>query len=69
MNYADDRRFFTYEFTDETSMYDPKGYWVGGSEYYAREYKCRIPIRIKDNEDMITEFIERHMNDEGFWVE
>ena len=68
MNYSDNNKFFTFTWTDETSMFDPKGRWVGGCEYYEREYSCRIPLRIKDKEELINEFIERHMNDEGFWV-
>lgn len=35
-----------YEYDDETSQLDPKGRWVGGSEYYARTYYCRVPCKM-----------------------
>ncbi len=37
------RGYATYEWDDETSQSDPKGRWMGGSEYYARTYRCRVP--------------------------
>lgn len=49
-----------YKWTDETSMFDPKGRWQGGSECYMRNYEEWIPNRIKpDDERAIMEYIER----------
>lgn len=69
-NYSNDKKYFTLEFWDETSWYDthPTTRWVGGHDYTERLYKCRIPCRIQDNEDLIEEFIFRHSEDEGFWI-
>jgi len=67
-NFNNDKYYFTYEFEDETSGFDPLGSWQCGAEYYSRTYRCRIPHRIKDNEDLIQDFIDRHTEDKYFWV-
>lgn len=41
--YLNDKLYADYEWEDETSQFDPKGRWVGGSEYYSRTYRCRVP--------------------------
>lgn len=35
------------EWEDETSMYDPQGYYCPGSDCYYRRCRCYVPIRLK----------------------
>lgn len=67
MNYSDDSRFFTFSYTDETSQFDPAGYWQGGTECYMRDFYCRIPREMEDDQDAIDKFIEDHSHEEAFW--
>jgi hypothetical protein len=67
MDFSDDAKFFTYSFEDETSQFDPKGRWVPGAEFYERTMYCRVPLELKDDEDLIGEFIDQHWDEEGFW--
>jgi hypothetical protein len=47
--------------TDETSMYDPKGRWLYGSECAIRDYRAWIPNAIKKNDDdSIQTYLEHH---------
>jgi len=50
------RGYKAYEFDDETSSSDPKGRWMGGSEYYKRTYRCLVPSRMTDDKQ-ITNWI------------
>ena len=59
-----------YEFEDETSSFDPKGHWIGGSEYYSRTHKCLLPNEsIEWSDDEINKYIEDHSEDDNFWLE
>lgn len=73
MDWANDDLFFTHSFVDETSEFDPKGRWSGGSDCYLRNYHCRVPIAFKNCEEMIDKFVCMIMDDypdiEGFWVD
>jgi hypothetical protein len=73
MNWENDDLFFTHEFEDETSQFDPKGTWNYGGEYYSRIYKCRVPIAFQHCELMIDNFVEMMMDNypdtKGFWVD
>lgn len=72
LDWNNDDLFFTYEFEDETSMFDdhPSKRWAGGLDCYMRTYKCRVPIAFQDSEEMIDKFIcmMEDSGDEGFWV-
>lgn len=58
-----------YEWEDETSAYDPKGVWMGGSEYYSRTYRLWVPNRIKAaNKKALEKYIESQSGIEGKWV-
>ena len=59
--------YWIYEWEDETSRYDPKGYWVG-LEYFARKYRMWIPNEITEEED-IDEYIDSHCDDPDVWVD
>ena len=42
-------RIFSWE--DETSMYDPKGYWSPGNDCYFATYKAYVPNTIPVGEE------------------
>ena len=60
------RGYRKFEWEDETSMYDPKGRWLGGSECYERTYKAMIPVRLK--EENALDWIEEHY-EEDIWLD
>lgn len=60
------RGYKKFIFEDETSMFDPKGRWVGGSEYYSRTYTVMIPVRLKD--ENIDNWIANHA-EEDIWID
>lgn len=66
-------RYSTYEWDDETSQFDPKGVWMGGSEYYARTYRCRVPKGLlksaekHGNFDKVHDWIQSHDGDARIW--
>lgn len=55
----DKTKYKIIEWEDETSMFDPRGRWVGGSDYYSVTCKAYVPIEL-ENEDEIYEYIENH---------
>jgi hypothetical protein len=74
VDFSDNSLWFTYEWEDETSQFDPKGRWCPGGEYYSRTYKMRVPKALEGNDELSYYFVEMIMNqyegcDEGFWVE
>ena len=75
MDWSNDALFFKYAWRDETSQFDnhPSVRWEGGSEYYSREYKCRVPLAFKDCDELIEAFIElmqdKYPETTGFWVD
>ncbi len=74
IKWEDESLFFTYVWRDETSSFDthPSVRWEGGSEYYSREFKARIPLAFKGCRELIDMFIEwmqdNHPDLERFWV-
>lgn len=38
--------FVVFEWEDETSQFDPHGYWVYGVECYMRKYRAKIPGKL-----------------------
>lgn len=68
---SDKPRYFDlekYSFWDETSQFDPQGSWVGGSEYYEREYVCFIPARLlRRRPDLIDDFIAKYEGEPWMW--
>lgn len=49
------------EWRDETSMFDPKAEWQGGSECYIRTFRAWIPNSISRNDDdAIQSYLENH---------
>ena len=64
-----------YEWDDETSQSDPKGVWMGGSEYYSRRYACRVPrAMLKKAEksgdfDAVHDWIASHDGIREIWLE
>lgn len=69
-NYSNDKLFMTLELEDETSMFDsnPTKYWCYGNDCFMAKYKIRIPRRLEEKPDLLDAFIERHSEDEGFYV-
>jgi hypothetical protein len=62
--------YWLHEFEDETSMYDPKGRWLGGCEYYVCTCKIWVPDSIgKDDEDKINEYIEAQQGIPDMWAD
>lgn len=67
-------RYVDFEFDDETSGFDPKGEWQGGSEYYKRTYRCRVPrgllekANVTGEDSDLIQWIENH-TDDGIWYE
>jgi hypothetical protein len=62
------RDLVKHEFSDETSQFDPQGYWVGGSEYYARDYTVYIPARlVRRAPDLIDAFIDKYSEEAWLW--
>jgi hypothetical protein len=58
-----------HEWDDETSSSDPKGRWVGGSEYYARTYRIWVPNRIKPTQKKrLLAYIESQAGIPDKWV-
>lgn len=55
----DGEDYVDYEFWDETSMFDdhPTKRWSYGIDCYERQYKCRIPKEISENEEAINDWI------------
>ena len=70
-NFSDNKKYYTLTYWDETSIYDnhPSVIYNYGGDYYMREYACRIPLKIKNKDNLINMFIDRHSEDEGFWLE
>lgn len=60
--------YYIYEWDDETSQFDPKGIWVGGSDYFIRTYKAWIPNHIT-NDDEIQKYIDDHADDPELYIE
>lgn len=59
-----------HRFWDETSQFDdhPSKRWVGGVEYYEREFVCYIPARLlRRAPNLIDEFIARHSEEDWLW--
>ena len=57
-----------YTFWDETSAFDPKGRWVGGAEYYEREFTAFIPARlIRRAPELIDDFIAKYSEEDWLW--
>lgn len=50
----------------ETSQFDSRGRWVGGSEYYSRTDKVLVPVRLK--EENIDEWLERNSERQDIWL-
>lgn len=73
IDWDNDDLFFTYEWEDETSQFDPKGKWHYGGEYYSRIYRARVPVAFKNSDEMSWEFVEMMMDKypdtQGFWRE
>jgi len=55
------------EWSEETSMFDPEGYW-GGLEYKQRDYAFWVPDSITDD-DEVQRFIDDHQDDEEYWAD
>lgn len=51
-----DKRYADYEFSDETSQFDPLGRWMPGGEYYQRDYRCRVPRRMLEAAEKSGDF-------------
>lgn len=68
------RGYAEYEFDDETSAFDPEGVWQGGSEYYARTYRCRVPAILlalaekSGDFDAVHSWINAHDGDQEIWL-
>lgn len=60
--------YFIHEWEDETSMYDPEGYYVPGGEYYARTYRIWVPLSLQDNEQAIEDYIEANADNKSVWI-
>jgi hypothetical protein len=64
--YDNDKLYADYVYEDETSQFDPKGRWMGGSEYYARTYHARVPRKmlerctISGDHTELTYWLEKH---------
>jgi hypothetical protein len=73
VDWANDSLFFTHEWEDETSQFDPQGRWQGGSECYLRTFKARVPVAFRDCDELIEMFTlwvqENCPGCEGFWVD
>lgn len=62
------RDLVRHEFVDETSQFDPKGRWVGGAEYYEREFTCYVPYRLlRRRPDLVDDFIAKHCEEDWLW--
>ena len=67
--------YATYEFDDETSSSDPKGTWMGGSEYYSRTYRCRVPAILLNmanktgNFDRVEDWVSAHDSEREIWLD
>lgn len=57
-------RYAAFEFDDETSQFDPLGRWVGGCEFYARTYRCRVPRKMLERAKTTGDFTK--LND---WID
>lgn len=64
----DGPRYADYEYDDETSQFDPRGRWQGGSECYIATYRCRVPKGLlKDGKERALEdWIVNH-SERGIW--
>lgn len=73
VDFTNDDLFYTHEFEDETSAFDPKGRWQPGGEYYSRTYRVRVPIAFRGCEELVYKYINMIIDDypglEGVWVE
>lgn len=74
IDWDNDLFFFTYEYSDETSQFDPKGRWVYGAEYYERTYRVRVPLAFRMCDEMIEAFVQMMEEKypgiaEGFYVD
>lgn len=73
LDWDNDELFYTHVWEDETSQFDPLGRWVGGGDYYSREYACRVPKvfqRCDELRDMFIDYmIDNHPDEAGFWVD
>lgn len=51
------------EYEDETSQFDPEGYWCYGTECFMRKYSVWIPNTINpDDDESVKAFIEATTN-------
>ena len=68
------RGYADHEWDDETSASDPKGTWQGGSEYYARTYRCRVPAILlalankSGDFDRVDAWIQAHDSVQEIWL-
>ena len=66
--YDNDRIYTDYSFDDKTSQFD-----TGGSKYYSRTYRCRVPRRMLERAkesgdyDEVTTWLEKHDCTPGVW--
>lgn len=75
IDWGNDSLFFTHTYIDETSKYDPhpSTHFSPGNDCYMRTFAVRVPISIKDEEDVIERwinmFIDLDYENEGFWID
>ncbi len=73
VDWSDDKLFYTYSWADETSEFDdhPSVRWNGTS--YSRDYKMRVPIALRGNEELVEAFVTMIIDNfegvDGPWVE
>lgn len=61
-----------YTFWDETSVFDPhpSKRWVGGAEYYEREYTVFVPARlVRRRPDLVDDFILKYEGEDWLYGE
>ena len=55
--------YWLYVWEDETSQFDPEGYWIYGCECYMRTYEVWIPNWIEEGDKKaIDDFLEKLEN-------
>lgn len=73
MSHYSSKRYAIYEWDDETSASDPRGVWMGGSEYYSRTYRCWVPKGMlakaekTGNFDALDDWIAARADEPGIW--
>lgn len=57
---------YQYEWWEETSIFDPKGFWKG-PDYKARKYKALIPFWIR-SDDKIENYLDKHSGEDWLYI-